>query len=123
MQGRAKGVQIGTRVGVALVLFGWGIAGCTQGRCLFALGVASNIGARNAKVHQVRPLILLTDDDVGGFDITMHNGRRLLRQVLQHVEDLRSDIQRLAFLHWLTRAIQAIFQVFPFDIFLYHEVA
>ncbi len=86
MQRGTQRVQVGARVGIALILFGWGIAGCAEGRGLLALDIAGNIGTSNTKIDQVRSLVLGANDDIGGFDVTMHDWRRLLRQVVEDIQ-------------------------------------
>ncbi len=123
MQGGSQRVQVRTRVGIALVLLGRRVTRGAQRRCLFALRVTGGIGAGDAEVNQVRALIFSADDDVGGLDVAMHNGRVLLRQVVQDIQDLPGVAQRIALLHGLVGAIHALLEVLAIDELLHHEVA
>src|SRR5579863_1047496 len=83
MQCRGKGIQVRARVGVALILFWWCITRRAKCGSLFMPGIASDVGTSNTKIHEVRTLVFRANDNVRGFDITMDNGRRLLREILK----------------------------------------
>src|SRR5579885_2002260 len=71
----------------------------------------------------MRPLILAANDDIGRLDIAMHDGRRLLRKVLEYIKDLRSINQDVALLHRLVEPVHALFQVLAIHVLLHHKVA
>src|SRR5712691_10628569 len=95
----SQGIEVRTRISIALVLLRWSIAWRPQCRGLFTSGIASNIRTRNPKIDQVGSSIFGPDDDISRLDVTMHNWRRLLRQVVKYVQDFRRIPKPFAFLH------------------------
>src|SRR6266567_6700874 len=96
MHGCCQCVQIRTRVCIPLILLRWCVPRRTERRGLLAYGVARLVCARDTEVYQVSAPILCADDDVSGFDISMHNRRRLLREVIQDVEYLGGAQEHIA---------------------------
>ena len=123
MQGSGQSVKIGTGISITLVLFWWGITRCTEGRGLFPLRVARFVGTGNTKIDEVRSFVFCSDDDIGGFDVAVHNGRRFLGKVVEDVQHLRGIAKGFSFFHGLIDTVHAFFEVFAFYVFLNHEVA
>ena len=70
MQGSGQSIQIGTGIGIALILFWWGIAWRAKGRGLFALSITRDLGAGNTKIHH-HGLARGADMNVGRLDVAM----------------------------------------------------
>src|SRR6266498_4015993 len=96
VQRRTQRVQIRAWISVALILFRWRVAWRAQRRGLLAPRIAGSVSARNAKIDEVCPLIVGPNNDVGGFDVSMHYWRILACQVVQYVQNLSSADQCFA---------------------------